>query len=492
MHSGLTLNHAFSLGHGSIKVLPTPDNTAQQRNKGMAKNHSKSLVSNISGKYWEELCMTGNEMATSDCLGGWISCLQLLHAFAIPSMRLMWNRLQKKIGLMTSLRRLLKTSWQRKDVWKTLFQNKSSGTINPVYLPHKTPEQHKECVNQQNTVYHNSQQLPKILSCNFGGTSQWQTWPRSCSVLKKVQWKEIRQLLYFGLGVGRYWRVSSWATSETYTCYKVSYCWIVACMLTGAVLSKLPHPNGFGLGFRSTLQGAHAEKSDSGTLVICIKHNQHFTQTPLFSTKREQGEHLSFAPGRAGCGAFGLRPDVKYSLMSEGFQSLNSSGTCVSFRTLSMTCSLSLGCKVFKNLRACSLDHLYTRSSCCCCSARRVRAPLRSLTSWALSRDCVMTIRWCPSSWAARVSSISLSPLGWRPLSNVLSRTIWRRIPCFWSRLKKERATSAASSASCKRKNFWRFEENSPRSITVMQVSLVLVCRTASKAAIDLPTPGSA
>ena len=68
-------------------------------------------------------------------LGGWISCLQLVHAFAIPSMRLMWNRLQKKIGLITSLRRLLITSWQRKDVWKTLLQNKSSGTINPEYLP---------------------------------------------------------------------------------------------------------------------------------------------------------------------------------------------------------------------------------------------------------------------------------------------------------------------------------------------------------------------
>ena len=38
--------------------------------------------------------MTGNEMATSDCLGGWISCLQLLHAFAIPIMHLTWNRLQ--------------------------------------------------------------------------------------------------------------------------------------------------------------------------------------------------------------------------------------------------------------------------------------------------------------------------------------------------------------------------------------------------------------
>ena len=59
-------------------------------------------------------------------------------------------------ALPKNLRRLLITSWQRKDVWKTLFQNKSSGTINPVYLPHKTPEQHKECVNQQNTVYFNS------------------------------------------------------------------------------------------------------------------------------------------------------------------------------------------------------------------------------------------------------------------------------------------------------------------------------------------------
>ena len=33
-------------------------------------------------------------MATSDCLGGWISCLQLLHGFAVPIMRLMWNRRQ--------------------------------------------------------------------------------------------------------------------------------------------------------------------------------------------------------------------------------------------------------------------------------------------------------------------------------------------------------------------------------------------------------------
>ena len=35
------------------------------------------------------------------------------------------------------LPRLWTTIWQRKDVWKTLFQNKPSGTINPVYLPRK-------------------------------------------------------------------------------------------------------------------------------------------------------------------------------------------------------------------------------------------------------------------------------------------------------------------------------------------------------------------
>ena len=35
------------------------------------------------------------------------------------------------------LPRLRTTIWQRKAVWKTLFQNKFSGTINPVHLPRK-------------------------------------------------------------------------------------------------------------------------------------------------------------------------------------------------------------------------------------------------------------------------------------------------------------------------------------------------------------------
>jgi len=101
-----------------------------------------------------------------------------------------------------NLRRLLTTIWQRKAVWKTLFQNKSSGTINPVYLPQTTPEQYEECVNQQNTVCHKC--YPSFLSCYFGGTSHEQLWSQSYSVLENVHWKEMHQFLYFGLGVGCY------------------------------------------------------------------------------------------------------------------------------------------------------------------------------------------------------------------------------------------------------------------------------------------------
>ena len=96
---------------------------------------------------------------------------------------------QRNIGIdIKILLRLWTTIWQRKDVWKTLFQNKSSGTINPVYLPRKTPEHYKECANQKKTVYLNS--CPWFLFCDLGETSQEQPWPRSCSVLENVHWKE--------------------------------------------------------------------------------------------------------------------------------------------------------------------------------------------------------------------------------------------------------------------------------------------------------------
>ena len=215
LHSGLTLNHAFSLGHGSIKVLPTPDNTAQQR-KGHAK---KSYV---------------------------IQSL-LNHA------------------------RLLITSWQRKDVWKTLLQNKSSGTINPAYLP--------LCVNQQNTVNHNS--CPILLSYNFGGTSHEQQWPWSCSVLEDMHWKEMHQCLYFGLGVGC-WRVSSWATSETY-CYDIWNIWMLYMLWHGynisiysetGVLLKLAHPYRFGLCRSSQKDMAFSNKNIEETTLPQLRRQQ--------------------------------------------------------------------------------------------------------------------------------------------------------------------------------------------------------------------------
>ena len=52
----------------------------------------------------------------------------------------------------------------------------------------------------------------------------------------------------------------------------------VAGMLTGAVLSELAHPNGFGLGFSTTLQGARLENymvlannsKNSITVQVCV------------------------------------------------------------------------------------------------------------------------------------------------------------------------------------------------------------------------------
>ena len=55
-----------------------------------------------------------------------------------------------------NLRRLLTTIWQRKAVWKTSFFKQILRNYQPCVSTPKTPEQHKECVNQQNTVYHNS------------------------------------------------------------------------------------------------------------------------------------------------------------------------------------------------------------------------------------------------------------------------------------------------------------------------------------------------
>ena len=54
------------------------------------------------------------------------------------------------------LPRRLTTIWQRKAIGKTYFQTNAQELSTPMCPPQTTPEQHKECVNQKNTVYHNS------------------------------------------------------------------------------------------------------------------------------------------------------------------------------------------------------------------------------------------------------------------------------------------------------------------------------------------------
>ena len=73
------------------------------------------------------------------------------------------------------LPRLWTTIWQRGTLWKTLFQNKSSGTINPVYLPQNSWTTQRMC---QSTKHCLVQLLPNTLSCNLWGTSHEQQWHR--------------------------------------------------------------------------------------------------------------------------------------------------------------------------------------------------------------------------------------------------------------------------------------------------------------------------
>ena len=67
---------------------------------------------------------------------------------------------------------LLKTIWQRKDVWKTLFQNKSSGTISPVYLPRNSWTTQRMC---QSTKHCLSQLLPNIFILQLRRNIPWTT-----------------------------------------------------------------------------------------------------------------------------------------------------------------------------------------------------------------------------------------------------------------------------------------------------------------------------
>ena len=90
-------------------------------------------------------------------------------------------------ALPKNLRRLLTTIWQRKDVWKTLFQNKSSGTINPVYYPENSWTTQRMC---QSTKHCQSQLLPNTFILQL-----WRNIPLTIMTLivfclEIMQWKE--------------------------------------------------------------------------------------------------------------------------------------------------------------------------------------------------------------------------------------------------------------------------------------------------------------
>ena len=109
--------------------------------------------------------------------------------------------------------------------FKTNPQELSTLCIYPKQLLNNTKN-----VSIKNTAYPKS--CPQFLSCNLWGASHEQPWPRSCSVLEIMQWKEIYQLSYrtwWGmLFKGIFLSTFSWIepihamTYECYTCYKIS------------------------------------------------------------------------------------------------------------------------------------------------------------------------------------------------------------------------------------------------------------------------------
>ena len=139
------------------------------------------------------------------------------------------------------LPRLWTTIWQRKAVWKTLFQNKSSGTINPVYLPQTTPEQYKERVDQKKKRCL-SQILPNIFILHL-----WRNIPLTIMTLivfclEIMQWKENASTLTQHLE-RHLLELTLEPNHET---------WLKkAQLLICTVLPQLPNPNGCSSYWRS-------------------------------------------------------------------------------------------------------------------------------------------------------------------------------------------------------------------------------------------------
>ena len=85
------------------------------------------------------------------------------------------------------LPRRLTTIWQRKAVWKTFFFNKSSGTINPVYLPLELLNNTKNASFKKHCL---SKLLPNIFILQLWRNIPLTTMTLIAHCLEIMQWKE--------------------------------------------------------------------------------------------------------------------------------------------------------------------------------------------------------------------------------------------------------------------------------------------------------------
>ena len=108
--------------------------------------------------------------------------------------------------------------------FKTNPEELSTLCIYPKQLLNNT----KNVLIKKNAVYHKS--CPIFLSCNLGGTSHEQWWPRSCSVLEDMQWtcgyanrySSFRTLVSHGFILRRglcHWNQPSWMVTGTHTAW---------------------------------------------------------------------------------------------------------------------------------------------------------------------------------------------------------------------------------------------------------------------------------
>ena len=116
--------------------------------------------------------MTGYEMATTDCLGWWDFLPAAFACFCYTNHASHVEPSSKKDWAHDFSAKAFDNYLAKEGCLEDPFAKQILRNYQPCVSTPRTPEQNKERVNQQNTVYHKS--CPISLSCNFGGTSHLQ------------------------------------------------------------------------------------------------------------------------------------------------------------------------------------------------------------------------------------------------------------------------------------------------------------------------------